>query len=98
MKAEKKIQQYDRKSTRYVYCIELGGGLIATYISSFIIIIIRTHNQRWGYRDGFIYSRADPRIVLDIKGDDEDEGTKVMTSKRKLEDNANQQWILEPVD
>ncbi|RUP51979.1 hypothetical protein BC936DRAFT_143865, partial [Jimgerdemannia flammicorona] len=25
------------------------------------------HNQRWGYRDGFIYSLADPNLVLDIK-------------------------------
>ncbi|SAM02374.1 hypothetical protein [Absidia glauca] len=58
----------------------------------------RAHNQRWGYRDGFVYIRADPRIVLDIKGEDEDEGTKVITFKRKLEDNADQQWIIEPVE
>ncbi|SAM02508.1 hypothetical protein [Absidia glauca] len=57
----------------------------------------RAHNQRWGYRDGFIYSRADPRIVLDIKGGTEDEGTRVITYKRKAEDNANQQWSIEPV-
>lgn len=27
----------------------------------------RTLNQRFGYRDGYIYMRADPRLVLDIK-------------------------------
>lgn len=27
----------------------------------------RTLNQRFGHRDGFIYARADPRLVLDIK-------------------------------
>ncbi|KAI8341822.1 ricin B lectin domain-containing protein [Chlamydoabsidia padenii] len=72
LKVEKKVKQYDRKSTR-------------------------AHNQRWGYRDGFIYSRADPRIVLDIKGGNEDEGTRVITYKRKAEENANQQWTIEPV-
>ncbi|ORZ20456.1 ricin B lectin domain-containing protein [Absidia repens] len=73
LKAEKKLQQFDRKATR-------------------------THNQRWGFRDNFIYSRADPRIVLDIKGGDEDEGTRVITYKRKTEDNSNQQWTIEPTD
>jgi hypothetical protein len=35
--------------------------------------------------------------VLDIKGGTEDEGTRVITYKRKAEDNANQQWSIEPV-
>lgn len=31
------------------------------------LVLSRTLNQRFGHRDGFIYARADPRLVLDIK-------------------------------
>ncbi|GAA5796655.1 hypothetical protein HPULCUR_002029 [Helicostylum pulchrum] len=55
------------------------------------------HNQRFGYRDGFIYCLADPRLVLDIKGGGNKEGTKVILYKRKEADYENQQWDLIPI-
>ncbi|KAI7851067.1 ricin B lectin domain-containing protein [Circinella umbellata] len=57
-----------------------------------------TGNQRFGYRDGFIYARADPRLVLDIKGGEDAEGTRVLLYKRKESENENQQWIVEPLE
>lgn len=57
----------------------------------------RAHNQRFGYRDGYIYCLADPRLVLDIKGGSSKEGTKIILYKRKDgRDNGNQQWALIP--
>ncbi|KAG2230468.1 hypothetical protein INT48_003016 [Thamnidium elegans] len=57
----------------------------------------KAHNQRFGYRDGFIYCLADPRLVLDIKGGGSKEGTKVILYKRKETDFENQQWDLIPI-
>ncbi|CEI95919.1 hypothetical protein G6F70_001921 [Rhizopus microsporus] len=55
-----------------------------------------THNQRWGIRDGYIYALADPRLVLDLEGDCEDEGTHIVTNSRRVENNDLQQWTLIP--
>ncbi|ORY93194.1 ricin B lectin domain-containing protein [Syncephalastrum racemosum] len=60
--------------------------------------LTQTLNQRFGYRDGYIYMRADPRLVLDIKGDDTEKGAKVILYQRKSEDNDNQQWEIEPFE
>ncbi|RUS28619.1 ricin B lectin domain-containing protein [Jimgerdemannia flammicorona] len=54
------------------------------------------HNQRWGYRDGFIYSLADPNLVLDIKGGANAENTPVILYTRKSSDAFNQQWDIVP--
>ncbi|RCH86057.1 Altered inheritance of mitochondria protein 1 [Rhizopus azygosporus] len=54
------------------------------------------HNQRWGIRDGYIYALADPRLVLDIEGDCEDEGTHIVTNSRRVENHDLQQWTLIP--
>ncbi|CAO3646537.1 unnamed protein product [Mucor hiemalis] len=53
------------------------------------------HNQRFGIRDGFIYAVADPRLVLDAK---DEEGSHIIISTRKLEENDLQQWYLEPYE
>ncbi|CEP12062.1 hypothetical protein [Parasitella parasitica] len=59
--------------------------------------ITMAHNQRWGFRDGFIYCLADPRLVLDIKGGSDKNGTEVILYKRKDKNNQNQQWTIKPV-
>jgi hypothetical protein len=33
----------------------------------FLYYLNRAHNQRWNFRDGYIYASADPRLVLDTK-------------------------------
>ncbi|KAI8888786.1 carbohydrate-binding module family 13 protein [Backusella circina FSU 941] len=55
------------------------------------------HNQRFGYRDGFIYCLADPRLVLDIKGGGKKDGTKIILYKRKDSHNDNQKWDIIPI-
>ncbi|KAI8353362.1 hypothetical protein BD560DRAFT_408362 [Blakeslea trispora] len=52
------------------------------------------HNQRWGFRQGFIYASADPRLVLTAKPED----SAVVVSIRVTEDNDHQQWTLEPYE
>ncbi|KAG1446551.1 hypothetical protein G6F46_011587 [Rhizopus delemar] len=58
---------------------------------------LKAHNQRFGYRDGYIYCLADPRLVLDIRGGGSKEGTKIILYKRKESDNQNQLWTIIPV-
>ncbi|KAG1122110.1 hypothetical protein G6F42_011787 [Rhizopus arrhizus] len=55
----------------------------------------RAHNQRWGFRDGYVYCLADPRLVLDIRGGSNKDGAKVILYNRKDTDNANQQWTIQ---
>ncbi|OBZ86293.1 hypothetical protein A0J61_05657 [Choanephora cucurbitarum] len=52
------------------------------------------HNQRWGFRQGFIYASADPRLVLTAKPEE----SAVVVSLRVMEDNDPQQWTLEPYE
>ncbi|KAI8370100.1 hypothetical protein EDC96DRAFT_503061 [Choanephora cucurbitarum] len=52
------------------------------------------HNQRWGFRQGFIYASADPRLVLTAKPEE----SAVVVSLRVMEDNDHQQWTLEPCE
>ncbi|KAI9476149.1 MAG: ricin B lectin domain-containing protein [Benjaminiella poitrasii] len=74
-----------------------GGDLKSdTLIVQYDRKMTMAHNQRWGYRDGYIYCLADPRLVLDIKGGGSKEGTKIILYKRKDTDNENQQWVIEP--
>ncbi|KAI7870428.1 hypothetical protein BDF14DRAFT_1774212 [Spinellus fusiger] len=56
------------------------------------------HNQRWGYREGFLYIVADPRYVLEIKGGSGVDGSRAYLSLRRPEDNSNQQWTVVPFD
>ncbi|KAI8074123.1 ricin B lectin domain-containing protein [Gongronella butleri] len=58
----------------------------------------KTHNQRFGYRDGYIYALADPRLVFDIKGGSDKQGTRLIIYKKKSSDHDNQQWVLEPFE
>ncbi|KAI8575691.1 hypothetical protein K450DRAFT_260741 [Umbelopsis ramanniana AG] len=53
-------------------------------------------NQKWGYHDGFIHVLADPRLVLDIRGGISKEGSQIILYERKHQNNANQQWVVEP--
>ncbi|KAI9338436.1 hypothetical protein BD770DRAFT_400708 [Pilaira anomala] len=50
------------------------------------------HNQRWGIRDGFVYTVADPRLVLVA----EDTAESYVRINIKSEENDLQQWYLEP--
>ncbi|KAG1444551.1 hypothetical protein G6F56_010254 [Rhizopus delemar] len=75
-----------------------GGDLKSdTYIVQYTRKMTMAHNQRFGYRDGFIYCLADPRLVLDIRGGGSKEGTKIILYKRKESDNMNQQWTVIPI-
>ncbi|RUS14907.1 ricin B lectin domain-containing protein [Endogone sp. FLAS-F59071] len=56
------------------------------------------NNQRWGYEDGFIYCRARPDLVLDIRGGDDSDGTEVIVYNKKYEDNYNQKWEVEKAE
>ncbi|KAI8087754.1 ricin B lectin domain-containing protein [Gilbertella persicaria] len=74
-----------------------GGDLLSDKpIVQYDRKITMAHNQRWGYRDGYVYVLADPRLVLDIKGGGNKDGTKIILYKRKDTDNQNQQWTIEP--
>ncbi|KAI8991560.1 ricin B lectin domain-containing protein, partial [Mycotypha africana] len=75
-----------------------GGNLLSdSYIVQYDRKMTQAHNQRWGYRDGYIYCLADPRLVLDIRGGGHKEGTRICLYTRKdSDDNENQQWIVEP--
>ncbi|KAI9318699.1 ricin B lectin domain-containing protein [Dichotomocladium elegans] len=77
-----------------------GGDLKAEQpLIQFNRKVTTTLNQRFGLRDGFIYTRADPRLVFDIKADSDGEGSPVIIYKRKFDiDNANQQWSVEPFE
>ncbi|KAI8345282.1 ricin B lectin domain-containing protein [Choanephora cucurbitarum] len=74
-----------------------GGDLLSDKpIVQYDRKITMAHNQRWGFRDGYVYCLADPRLVLDIRGGGSKDGTKVILYKRKDTDNENQQWVIEP--
>ncbi|KAI8997553.1 ricin B lectin domain-containing protein [Pilobolus umbonatus] len=60
--------------------------------------ITMAHNQRFGFRDGYIYCLADPRLVLDVKKGSKKDGAKVILYKRKDADHSNQQWVIEIAD
>ncbi|OBZ87220.1 hypothetical protein A0J61_04729 [Choanephora cucurbitarum] len=53
-------------------------------------------NQRWGYDEGFIYPLADPHMVLDIRGNQTADGTRLILYHKKLGHNLNQLWDLIP--
>ncbi|KAI8140708.1 ricin B lectin domain-containing protein [Fennellomyces sp. T-0311] len=55
-----------------------------------------TSNQRFGLRDGYIYARADPRLVLSVRADSNDPGSKVSLTARKTDSNRHQQFEVEP--
>ncbi|KAI9282204.1 ricin B lectin domain-containing protein [Sporodiniella umbellata] len=74
-----------------------GGDLKSdTFIVQYSRKMTMAHNQRFGFRDGYIYCLADPRLVLDIRGGGSKEGTKIILYKRKETDQMNQQWTLIP--
>ncbi|RUS19179.1 hypothetical protein BC937DRAFT_87894 [Endogone sp. FLAS-F59071] len=55
------------------------------------------HNQRWSYReDGSLHLLADPNLVLDIRGDSDKEGSRIILYTRKATENLNQLWEIEP--
>lgn len=59
--------------------------------------ISEAQNQRWGYEDGFIYTLADPHMVLDVRGNQTADGTRVVLYHKKFGyDNHNQLWDLVP--
>ncbi|KAL1920035.1 uncharacterized protein VTP21DRAFT_1181 [Calcarisporiella thermophila] len=55
-----------------------------------------TSNQVFDFSNGFIYPRANPELVLDIRGDKDKDGAEVILYKRKQTDNQNQLWELVP--
>jgi hypothetical protein len=57
----------------------------------------KAYNQRFGYRDGFIYCLADPRFVLDVKGDGKEKEKNIILYRRKEDEdkNKNQKWNIE---
>ncbi|OZJ04138.1 hypothetical protein BZG36_02836 [Bifiguratus adelaidae] len=61
-------------------------------------IIASADNQQWEYRDGFIFLLSDPHVVLDIRGDSDAEGARVIAYPRKLvyQEHDNQLWDLVP--
>ncbi|KAI8142623.1 hypothetical protein BJV82DRAFT_615525 [Fennellomyces sp. T-0311] len=59
-------------------------------------------DQRFGYdpEHGYIYTLSDPQTVFDIKGNDDDEKSRVMVYKRKndVSEAKNQLWTIELSD
>lgn len=60
-------------------------------------LIAEAQNQRWGYEDGFIYTLADPHMVLDVRNNQTADGTRVILHHKKFGyDSSNQLWDLVP--
>ncbi|ORZ16872.1 hypothetical protein BCR42DRAFT_413365 [Absidia repens] len=74
-----------------------GGDLKAdTLIVQYGRKVTMAHNQRFGFRDGYLYTLADPRLVFDVKGESDKDGAKLILSKRKVQSHEYQQWAIEP--
>ncbi|KAI9028130.1 ricin B lectin domain-containing protein [Phycomyces nitens] len=83
-------------------CLDIRGGpivehaLICQYDRK---LVADAQNQQWGYRDGYIYVLSEPHMVLDVKGNYQTDGTRLVLSHKKFAlDNANvnQLWDLIP--
>lgn len=60
-------------------------------------LVVDAQNQRWGYQDGYIYTLADPHMVLDVKGNVTQDGTRLILYHKKFGyDTVNQLWDLVP--
>ncbi|KAI9341045.1 hypothetical protein BD770DRAFT_330277 [Pilaira anomala] len=52
-------------------------------------------NQRWTYRDGYIFPSSAPHLVLDIRGGEYKNGTSIWLNSKNLH-SQTQQWIIQP--
>ncbi|ORZ01887.1 ricin B lectin domain-containing protein [Absidia repens] len=74
-----------------------GGDLKAdTLIVQYGRKTTAAQNQRFGFRDGYLYVLADPQLVFDIKGKSNKDGAKLILNQRTNQDNEYQQWMFEP--
>ncbi|RUP52380.1 ricin B lectin domain-containing protein [Jimgerdemannia flammicorona] len=78
-------------------------GLTALFLSDLYVVqserkpIEEAQHQRWNFcEEGFFYSLHDPHLVLDIRGDSNNQGAHILLYKRKDNDNYNQLWTIEP--
>ncbi|CAO3645593.1 unnamed protein product [Mucor hiemalis] len=53
------------------------------------------HNQRWTYKDGFIFPSTAPHLALDIRAGEYKSGNTVYLNTKNLH-SSTQQWIIEP--
>ncbi|SAM05274.1 hypothetical protein [Absidia glauca] len=55
------------------------------------------HNQRWKYKDGFIFPQAAPHLVIDIRGGDFKETNGLFLNTKDI-NSRTQQWLIQPFE
>ncbi|KAI7902030.1 uncharacterized protein BX663DRAFT_511486 [Cokeromyces recurvatus] len=55
------------------------------------------HNQRWTFKDGYIFPTSAPHLVLDIKNSEFKNGNTIYLNAKNLH-SKTQKWIIQPFE